>query len=149
MCDCSPPLGNRMGWKIINHSGGYPADIERMRSVDLIRFLANKRQNIDRAEVCHILRKKSISPFSSFSFPLFPSFSFCSSPFSFPLFPSFIFCSSMAHFPFFPRHQPPNHSILQNIYPYNVCFYWCIFQDIRRPLQTTLSVRSSVKPIPI
>ena len=46
-------------------------------------------------EVCHILTKKSLSPFSFSSF-------------SFPLFPSFSFCSSLPHFSFFsPAPFPP------------------------------------------
>ena len=45
-------------------------------------------------KVCHTLTKKSLSlfSFSSFSFPFFPSFSFC---------------SSLLHFSFFPRHHSP------------------------------------------
>ena len=60
-------------------------------------------------EVCIILTKKSLSPFSFSSF-------------SFPLFPSFSFCSPLPHFSFFPRHHspPPGHSILHNIYPWNI-----------------------------
>ena len=98
-------------------------------------------------KVCHILTKKKHFP--PFPFPFFLLFHFVPPLFPFPSFLLLYFVPQWLIFHFFPRHQPPNHSILQNIYPYNVCFYWCIFQDIRRPLQTTLSVRSSVKPIPI
>ena len=74
-------------------------------------------------EVCIILTKKSRSPFSfsSFSFPLFPSFSFCSSP---------------PHFHFFPGNisPPPGHSILHNIYPWKNDLKKCIFADNRAPI---------------
>ena len=50
------------------------------------------------------------------SFPLKGSFS----SFSFPLFPSFSFCSPLPHL-FFPGtiSPPPGHSILHNIYPWS------------------------------
>ena len=35
-----------LGREIINPSSGYSADIHRMRSADLIRFLTNERRNI-------------------------------------------------------------------------------------------------------
>ena len=50
--------------------------------------------------------------------PLFLFFFFLS-PFSFPLFPSFSFCSPLPHFSPFSTapFPPPGHSILHNIYP--------------------------------
>ena len=41
----------KQGWEIINPSRGYPANIHRMRSADLIRFLANERRNIKRGQI--------------------------------------------------------------------------------------------------
>ena len=67
--------------------------------------------------VCHILTKKITLPFSFSSFP-------------FPLFPSFSFCYSLPHFLFFPGNiPPPSHSILQNIYPWK--FRSKIYQLLR------------------